>query len=194
MNLASIGLILLGLLSFSADAALGDEYDKISLGIAAWNRSKICPVGTYSLLKFDNYCKDFCDKISTCRGNASTDPCENGSAPDECNRFSNASQQCYHDMNQKNQLILEYNGIVNHCHTNHSSNDSSNKLYDRAPLRDNPYGDCRISSRIRDCKQVYERDVAQCDSRFDEMNPRWDDCALEAHTRILRCYAICARQ
>jgi hypothetical protein len=93
----------------SAASLRADDVENMQGQIAAWNRSHICPSqGEYDLLKFESYCKPFCDKGWTCHGTKETDPCYGGNGnSDACKEFSRGADQCLKDMNQKNDTILE---------------------------------------------------------------------------------------
>jgi hypothetical protein len=96
--------------------------------VAQAQEHNMCPTGgEYEILKLETYCKKTCDLGWTCRGTRATDPCENGSGPEACRRFSDEAGQCLRDMNEKNKVIIEYNGIVRKCHqdANRSASPSS---------------------------------------------------------------------
>jgi hypothetical protein len=83
--------------------------------IEVYERSRLCPVGNKTnILKYEDYCKQYCDRQYTCNRNASNDPC-NGTQPEACEKFSRDSRACLDEMNEKNKTILAFNKIVQEC-------------------------------------------------------------------------------
>ncbi len=122
-------LILVGLMvtfipltSARADDADSGTMKEVKNAIAAFKRSNhLCPPsGEYVTLKYETYCKKWCDRGMTCHGSRATDPCAATSNSNECQQFAHGASSCLNDMNEKNALLVEYNSIVKQCHTNHA--------------------------------------------------------------------------
>jgi hypothetical protein len=97
-------------------ASASDEIQTLRSAISAYRDHHVCPPsGVYDILRFEGYCKSYCDRGWTCHGNKDTDPCQIDSASDACRQFSEGSRQCLSDMNEKNQVILDYDQIVRRC-------------------------------------------------------------------------------
>ena len=101
--------------------------DEMRNAIAAWKRSNhLCPSGGEAKpLKYEIYCKQWCDIGATCHGTKSTDPCAVNSNTDECQRFAKASSDCLKDLNAKNSVIVEYTNIIRQCRSKGSSSEPS---------------------------------------------------------------------
>jgi hypothetical protein len=93
-----------------------DDIQTLRDAIAAYHRSHICPhPGIYPILQFESYCKPYCDRSVACHGNVHSDPCEQDSGSDACHQQEEGSQQCLQEMNEKNQIIADYDQIARQC-------------------------------------------------------------------------------
>lgn len=159
-------LLLVGLMvtffpltSATAEDADSGTMKEVKNAIAAFKRSNhLCPpTGEYVTLKYETYCKQWCDRGMTCHGSRATDPCAATSNSNECQQFAKGGSSCLNDLNEKNKFLVEYNSIVRLCHSkssleksghrDHAGEDANQELDRRNALKQS-----RCIRRARDYK------------------------------------------
>lgn len=105
-----------GFLLLFPSALHAEDISSLRSAIAAFERSRVCPQGgEYTLLKFESYCKQYCDLGWTCRGSKETDPCYGASGSPACAAHTRGSSACLKDMNDSNATLNAYNAIIRRC-------------------------------------------------------------------------------
>jgi hypothetical protein len=112
-----VALCISGVTLLLSNFAMGFNGEaELKSAIATYQKSALCPQGaTVPIFQRPQFCPKACSEVYTCSNNSKTDPCIADDSSAACHQAEADNDACSKDLNAANDVINQYNAIVNSC-------------------------------------------------------------------------------